>query len=122
MFCKSAILILASSAAGLCLPALAEPPASQTSFSPQRPLAFTDARQEAAFSGTQLNRSDTEKAWGRGQSLPHQYLSAEFRDWQLYGLSPAPEGHRWVRIGRGAYRVDVQTGYIAEAVYGLPAN
>ena len=60
--------------------------------------------------------------WGKGQHLPDEFRGGEFHDWQTYHLSAAPEGYRWVRVERGAYRVKIDDGYIAEAIFGLPAN
>jgi Ni/Co efflux regulator RcnB len=60
--------------------------------------------------------------WGKGQILPPEYRTANLRDWDRYGLPPAPAGHQWVSVGQNAYMVDLASGEIAGAFIGVLTN
>lgn len=114
-----AVILLLASAMGGGLAALAEPPASEA---PAR-APFDLASVERSHRGDPpVMAPDRTPMWGKGQILPPEFRGEEFRDWETYHLSAPPEGYRWVRVDRGAYRVKQEDGYIAEAVFGLPTN
>lgn len=115
-----AVIVLLASAMGAGLSAIAEP---QATFSPVSTTPTPPANPHRADQGdSPLLSPDRSPMWGKGQRLPAEFRESEFSDWEAYHLSPPPEGYRWVRVDRGAYRVNLQDGYIAEAIFGLPAN
>jgi Ni/Co efflux regulator RcnB len=59
--------------------------------------------------------------WGYGQRLPWGWFGARWYidDFDDYDLSPPPWGYEWIRMGPDALLVNVSTGLIVEAVYGL---
>ena len=61
------------------------------------------------------------RSWRIGQALPFLFLSAPYFYDDYYGLGvpPPPPGFRWVRYGPDLLMVNVRTGYIADAVYGV---
>lgn len=59
------------------------------------------------------------KLWGKGQHLPAEYRSVKISDWGRYDLGPAPAGHKWVRVDRDAYLIEVTSGLIAQAMIGV---
>jgi len=114
-----AVILLLASAMGGGLSVLAEPPASEA---PAR-ASFDLARIDQPHRGDPpVMAPDSTPMWGKGQILPPEFRGEEFRDWEIYHLSPPPEGYHWVRVDRGAYRVKQEDGYIAEAVFGLPTD
>lgn len=131
MFLRAVILMLASAMGG-GLTVLAGPPVTPLAETTERSVnhflsdfAQTDLQADLSARGQAdqpVSRHDQTQMWGRGQYLPAEHRHAEFSDWQSYHLAQAPEGFRWVRVGRGAYRVNVENGYIAEAVFGLPGE
>lgn len=127
MFLRAVILMLASAMGG-GLTALAGPPVTPPTETTERGVnrflfdfAQTDLQADTRADQT-VSRHDQTQMWGRGQYLPAEHRHTEFSNWQSYHLAQAPEGFRWVRVGRGAYRVNVENGYIAEAVFGLPGE
>lgn len=110
-----AVIVLLASAMGAGSYAIAQSPAGLPSPS-EAPETRMTPMQAPAFSGS------NGPMWGKGQHLPPEYRQTEFDNWQAYHLREAPEGYRWVRVDRGAYRVRAEDGYIAEAIFGLPAN
>jgi Ni/Co efflux regulator RcnB len=59
--------------------------------------------------------------WSIGSYLPMLFLTSQFffDNIQPIGLYPAPPGFRWVRFGNDLFLVDLQTGWIADAAYGV---
>lgn len=114
-----AVILLLASAMGGGLMALADPPASEAPALASFDLASVDQPHPG---DAPVMAPDRTPMWGRGQILPPEFRGEEFRDWETYHLSAPPEGYRWVRVERGAYRVKQEDGYIAEAVFGLPTD
>ncbi len=61
----------------------------------------------------------TRTLWGKGQVLPPEYRRTNLKDWDRYGLPPAPAGYQWVSVGQNAYIVDVSSGEISGAFIGV---
>lgn len=59
--------------------------------------------------------------WGFGQRLPVVFLAAPFffDDFLSLSLQPPPPGFRWVRFGPDLFLVDMRTGEIVDAAYGV---
>ncbi len=101
--------------------AFAEPPSPR----PQAGDVPARARQPAdplAAARPRRPHDHANRMWGKGDYLPEEYRGAYFDQWETYHLRKAPEGYRWIRVNRGVYRVNLQDGYIAEAVFGLPED
>lgn len=113
------VILLLASAMGGGLSGMAEPPLVPAPARAEIQLADIGP---AEMSDAPVMAPDQTPMWGRGQILPPQYRAEEFGDWEAYHLSAPDEGYQWVRVARGAYRVKQDNGYIAEAVFGLPAN
>jgi hypothetical protein len=113
------VILLLASAMGGGLSGMAQPPEG-----PEPPQAELQlAGISPAEAGDQpLMAPDQTPMWGRGQFLPPEFRAEEFKDWEAYHLAPPTDGYHWVRVARGAYRVKQENGFIAEAVFGLPAN
>ncbi|MBA4226012.1 MAG: hypothetical protein C0456_05205 [Hyphomonas sp.] len=121
MFVRPMIILLAGAVGGT--PAMmAEPPAAGDAGAPEELASALPGGDDFDQGDPPLISRDRSLMWGKGQRLPPQFRQAEFRDWKSYHLTPPPEGYRWVRVDRGAYRVDMRDGYIAEAVFGLPGG
>ena len=59
--------------------------------------------------------------WGVGQRLPVTFLASQFffDNFVTLGLQPPPPGFRWVRFGPDLFLVDMRTGDIIDAAYGV---
>jgi Ni/Co efflux regulator RcnB len=59
--------------------------------------------------------------WGYGQRLPWGWFGPQWYidDFDDYDLPPPPWGYAWVRMGPDALLVNIGSGLIVEAVYGL---
>src|SRR5579862_1071674 len=59
--------------------------------------------------------------WSVGQRLPLAFLAAPFffGDFVSLGLQPPPPGFQWVRFGPDLFLVDMRTGDIIDAEYGV---
>lgn len=59
--------------------------------------------------------------WSVGYRLPGAFLAAQFffDDFLSLGLRPPPPGFRWVRFGPDLFLVDMRTGDIVDAAYGV---
>jgi hypothetical protein len=107
---KPAALWLAAALGGAA-PAFADPP------------TFPDGQtQPAALTAPEAAPPPAKTLWGKGQILPPEYLRATLRDWDRYGLAPAPAGHPWVSVGQNAYIVDLASGEISGAFIGVLTN
>jgi Ni/Co efflux regulator RcnB len=55
-----------------------------------------------------------------GHRFPHEYWVSEYyiTDYVDYGLGPPPDDYQWIRYGPDIVLVDMDTGEIAQAVYG----
>ncbi len=105
--------------------AFAEPPEETAEQAPRASTPLPPVLADIANARRQsLERphDHANKRWGRGDYLPEEYRDDYFNQWEAYHLSEAQEGYRWVRVNRGVYRVNLDDGHIAEAVFGLPAN
>lgn len=111
MLLKLAALSLAAALCGAA-PAFADPPAFPDGDT--HPVALSTQEAGTLPSGKTL--------WGKGQILPPEYRTANLRDWDRYGLPPAPAGHQWVSVGQNAYMVDLASGEIAGAFIGVLTN
>jgi Ni/Co efflux regulator RcnB len=55
-----------------------------------------------------------------GAYLPLGYFGSQtYVNERLYGLTPAPYGYRWTRLGNNVYLVSTRDGLIADVIYGL---
>ena len=79
-----------------------------TSEFPDRPLSST-------------RRLGSARHWAYGQILPRAYWAAAYfiADYWLFGLEVPPVGYEWVRDGADAILVNVTTGEILQAEYGV---
>jgi hypothetical protein len=61
------------------------------------------------------------RRWVIGAALPVAFLTAAYfyADWAAVGLEPPPPGYQWVRYGPDLLLVDVNTGMVADAAYGV---
>jgi len=59
--------------------------------------------------------------WGYGEILPRAYWTAEYRiaDYWLFALEVPPAGFEWVRCGPDALLLNIATGEILQAQYGV---
>lgn len=59
--------------------------------------------------------------WSVGYRLPAAFLAAQFfySDFVSLGLQPPPPGYQWVRFGPDLFLVDMRTGDIIDAAYGV---
>jgi Ni/Co efflux regulator RcnB len=63
----------------------------------------------------------TARRWTFGQILPRAYWAAPYllADYWLFGLEVPPVGFEWVRDGDDALLINVTTGEILQAEYGV---
>jgi hypothetical protein len=61
------------------------------------------------------------RRWVIGAALPALFLTSAYfyADWASLGLAPPPPGYQWVRYGPDLLLVDVNTGQVADAAYGV---
>jgi hypothetical protein len=61
------------------------------------------------------------RRWAVGAALPPVFLTQDYfyPEWAALGLDPPPPGFQWVRYGPDLLLVDVNTGEVAEVVYGV---
>ena len=61
------------------------------------------------------------RRWVIGAAIPAIFLTAAYfyADWAALGLEPPPPGYQWVRYGPDLLLVDVSTGMVADAAYGV---
>lgn len=59
--------------------------------------------------------------WGYGERLPHAYWAPQYllADYWLFGLEVPPADYEWVRVGADALLIDIHTGEILQAEYGV---
>ena len=57
--------------------------------------------------------------WQRGHYLPPSYRSYYVRDPYVYGLRPAPRGHRYVHAGNDIVMIALATGLIASVLHDV---
>ena len=62
-----------------------------------------------------------ERRWGFGMILPRAYWAAPYliADYWLFALEVPPPGYEWVRVGPDAMLVNLATGEILQAEYGV---
>jgi len=60
------------------------------------------------------------RRWVIGATLPAIFLEPDYyyADWAALGLPPPEPGFQWVRYGPDLLLVDVDTGQVADVVYG----
>ena len=61
------------------------------------------------------------RRWTVGVMLPSVFLAPTYyyTDWDSIGLESPPPGYQWVRYGPDLLLVDVNTGQVADVVYGV---
>jgi hypothetical protein len=61
------------------------------------------------------------RRWAIGVALPPVFLvpAYYYADWATLGLAPPPQGYQWVRYGPDLLLVDVSTGQVVDAAYGV---
>ena len=61
------------------------------------------------------------RRWEYGMTLPFFFWTQDYwiNDYWQFGLQDPPYGYVWVRNGRDAMLVNVESGYILRVVYGL---
>jgi len=61
------------------------------------------------------------RQWAIGMALPALFLAPAYfyADWAALGLAPPQPGFQWVRYGPDLLLVDVNTGQVVDAVYGV---
>lgn len=61
------------------------------------------------------------RRWAVGAALPPIFLTQDYfyPQWAALGLDPPPPGFQWVRYGPDMLLVDVNTGDVAEVIYGV---
>jgi Ni/Co efflux regulator RcnB len=59
--------------------------------------------------------------WGYGDRLPRAYWGAQYllADYWLFGLEVPPVDYEWVRVGADALLINVSTGEVLQAEYGV---
>ncbi len=59
--------------------------------------------------------------WGIGAALPPLFLVPAYfyADWATLGLAPPQPGFQWVRYGPDLLLVNIATGQVVDAVYGV---
>lgn len=62
-----------------------------------------------------------ERRWGYGEILPRAYWAPRYilADYWLFALEVPPPGYEWVRVGADALLVDIATGEVLQAEYGV---
>jgi Nickel/cobalt transporter regulator len=63
----------------------------------------------------------TYRQWAIGMALPALFLAPAYfyADWAALGLAPPQPGFQWVRYGPDLLLVDMNTGQVVDAVYGV---
>lgn len=63
----------------------------------------------------------TNRHWSYGERLPRAYWAPQYllADYWLFGLEVPPVDYEWVRVGADALLIDVHTGEILQAEYGV---
>jgi hypothetical protein len=61
------------------------------------------------------------RRWAVGAALPPVFLTQDYfyPEWAALGLDPPPPGFQWLRYGPDLLLVDVNSGEVAEVVYGV---
>jgi hypothetical protein len=61
------------------------------------------------------------RQWGIGMALPALFLAPAYfyADWAALGLAPPQPGYQWVRYGPDLLLVDLSTGQVVDAAYGV---
>ena len=61
------------------------------------------------------------RRWEAGAVLPPLFLVPDYyyADWATLGLEPPPPGAQWVRYGPDLLLVDVASGQVLDAAYGV---
>jgi len=62
-----------------------------------------------------------DRHWAYGDHLPRAYWVTQYllADYWLFGLEVPPVGYEWVRVGADALLIDVNTGIVLQAEYGV---
>ena len=62
-----------------------------------------------------------DRHWAYGDHLPRSYWAAQYllADYWLFGLEVPPVGYEWVRVGADALLIDVNSGVVLQAEYGV---
>ena len=63
----------------------------------------------------------TNRHWGYGDRLPRAYWAPQYllADYWLFGLEVPPVDYEWVRVGNDALLINVSTGEVLQAEYGV---
>ena len=61
------------------------------------------------------------RRWGYGDLLPRAYWGPQYLigDYWLFALEVPPAGYEWVRVGDDALLIDINTGEVLQAEYGV---
>jgi Ni/Co efflux regulator RcnB len=61
------------------------------------------------------------RRWGYGDHLPRAYFASPYllADYWLFGLEVPPVDYEWVRVGNDALLVQLATGEVLQAEYGV---
>ena len=59
--------------------------------------------------------------WGYGDHLPRAYFASQYllADYWLFGLEVPPVDYEWVRVGADALLINITTGEVLQAEYGV---
>ncbi len=59
--------------------------------------------------------------WGYGEILPRAFWGPQYilADYWLFALEVPPMGYEWVRVGADALLINVNTGEVLQAEYGV---
>jgi Ni/Co efflux regulator RcnB len=59
--------------------------------------------------------------WGYGDRLPRAYWAPQYllADYWLFGLEVPPVDYEWVRVGNDALLINIATGEVLQAEYGV---
>lgn len=66
-------------------------------------------------------RGWVDRRWGYGEVLPRALWAAPYilADYWLFALETPPVGYEWVRVGNDALLIDIQSGEVLQAEYGV---
>jgi len=61
------------------------------------------------------------RRWSHGDHLPRAYWTQQYliADYWLFGLEVPPMGYEWVRVGDDALLIEIGSGIVLQAEYGV---
>jgi Ni/Co efflux regulator RcnB len=62
-----------------------------------------------------------DRHWGYGEILPRAFWAPQYliADYWLFALEVPPTGYEWVRYGNDALLIDINSGEVLQAEYGV---